>query len=349
MKKHTIAILLLISVFSFISQGSFAQNRDKKSLKALIIDGQNNHGIWPKTTAIMKDYLEQIGFQVDVERSAIAWVGPHNDNDPTVGKERRMQFLDEYAVPSKRPVTSVEKPAPDPDYKPDFSKYNLVVSNFGWNAAPWPQETQDALEKFVSNGGGLIITHAASNSWPEWNEFNKMIGLGGWGGRSEKSGPYVYYDNNNTLVRDTTKGPAGSHGKQQQFLVTVRNKKHPITKDMPDQWLHAQDELYDRLRGPAEKMSVLATSFSDEELNAPFGRVKGTNRHEPMILTVEYGKGRVFHTPMGHSDYSMECVGFIITFQRGAEWAATGKVKIPIPKDFPTADKVSVRKWEKKN
>ena len=56
-------------------------------------------------------------------------------------------------------------------------------------------------------------------------------------------------------------------------------------------------------------------------------------------MTLDYGKGRVFHTVLGHADYSMNCVGFITTLQRGAEWAATGKVTIPVPKDFPTADK----------
>jgi type 1 glutamine amidotransferase len=63
-----------------------------------------------------------------------------------------------------------------------------------------------------------------------------------------------------------------------------------------------------------------------------------------MIFTVEYGKGRVFHTPMGHSPESMHCVGFITTLVRGCEWAATGKVTLTeVPKDFPTADKVSER------
>ena len=62
-----------------------------------------------------------------------------------------------------------------------------------------------------------------------------------------------------------------------------------------------------------------------------------------MLMTLEYGKGRVFHTVLGHADYSMNCVGFITTLQRGAEWAATGKVTIPVPKDFPTADKSADR------
>jgi type 1 glutamine amidotransferase len=54
-----------------------------------------------------------------------------------------------------------------------------------------------------------------------------------------------------------------------------------------------------------------------------------------MIMTIDFGKGRVFHTPLGHADYSQECVGFITTFQRGSEWAATGKVTLPVPADFP--------------
>ena len=97
--------------------------------------------------------------------------------------------------------------------------------------------------------------------------------------------------------------------------------------------------FYDRLRGPAEEMQVLATAYSQKDKG-------GTGRHEPMIMTINYGKGRVFHTPMGHADYSQECVGFIAAFTRGAEWAATGKVTLPLPKDFPSADKVSQRKFD---
>ena len=79
-------------------------------------------------------------------------------------------------------------------------------------------------------------------------------------------------------------------------------------------------------------MKILATAFSSK-----------SQRHEPMIFTIDYGKGRVFHTPMGHADYSMKCVGFITTLLRGTEWAATGKVTVEIPEDFPGSDKVSQR------
>ncbi|HMC10661.1 MAG TPA: ThuA domain-containing protein, partial [Pirellulaceae bacterium] len=126
---------------------------------------------------------------------------------------------------------------------------------------------------------------------------------------------------------------------QHAFQIVVRDAEHPITKGMPREWLHVNDELYDKLRGPGQNMHVLATTFSDPAKG-------GTGRHEPMILTIDYGKGRVFHTPMGHGNDSQECVGFIATFIRGCEWAATGKVTEPIPSDFPAADKTSQRKFE---
>jgi uncharacterized protein len=353
MKRSALVLSIIFLCAGVLSLHAFPGGpigpSQKKKLKALIIDGQNNHGIWPKTTAMMKDYLEQTGlFEVSVDRTAFTWQGPHNDNDPGVGAEKRKQLLDKYPLVKGKTFQQVEKSQTDPDFKPDFSQYDVVISNFGWTAAPWPTETQKALEKFVSEGGGLVIIHAADNSFPEWLAYNKMIGLGGWGNRTEKDGPYVYYDKANHLVRDTTKGPGGSHGKQFEILVTTRNASHPITKGMPTEWLHAQDELYDRLRGPAENMTILATAFSDDEQNAsPFSPLRGTDRHEPMMMTIGYGEGRVFHTPLGHTDYSFECVGFITMFQRACEWAGSGKVTQKIPKDFPTKTEVKKRPWTK--
>ncbi len=310
---------------SFIALVSYGYTEEK--LKALIVDGQNNHAAWPKTTMMMKSYLEKSGlFTVDIARTQFTWNGD--------------KWLEAYPLNDGVKREHLKQPMADPDFKPNFSKYQVVISNMGFNAAPWPSETQAAFEKYVADGGGFVVVHAADNSFGDWAAFNRMIGLGGWGGRTEKSGPYVYLDDQGSVVRDTSPGKGGSHGSQHEFEVIVRDTEHPITKGIPKKWLHAKDELYDRLRGPGEGMKILATAYASPEH-------KGSGRHEPMVMTVDYGKGRVFHTPMGHDDYSVECVGFITLFQRGAEWAATGKVtQTAVPADFPTAEKSSSRVFQ---
>lgn len=60
-------------------------------------------------------------------------------------------------------------------------------------------------------------------------------------------------------------------------------------------------------------------------------------------MAIRYGQGRVFHTTLGHDVAAMQCVGFIVTLQRGAEWAATGRVTMPVPHDFPSATEVRTR------
>jgi type 1 glutamine amidotransferase len=107
-------------------------------------------------------------------------------------------------------------------------------------------------------------------------------------------------------------------------------------KGLPKRWMHAGDELYNKMRGPGTNMTILATAYSDPSNS-------GTGRDEPMLMVSTFGKGRVFHTTMGHDIPALSCVGFIATFQRGTEWAATGNVTQKVPADFPTADKVSIR------
>ncbi len=272
------------------------------ALKVLIVDGQNNHN-WRATTPLLKKALEETGlFTVDV-----ATTPDRNQND--------------YAQAMAK-------------FHPAFASYNVVVSNY--NGDDWPVETRKSLESYVSGGGGLVSVHAADNSFPNWKAYNEMIGLGGWGGRNETSGPYVYWKNGK-FVRDTSKGAGGTHGAQHPFLLEVRQPDHPITKGLPLKFRHAPDELYSLLRGPAKNMTVLATAYADPK----FG---GTGRNEPILMTIDYGKGRVFHTTMGHDAPQCRSVAFIVTLQRGTEWAATGNVTQSVPADFPGADQPSVRK-----
>ena len=119
-------------------------------------------------------------------------------------------------------------------FKPDFSAYNVVVSNY--NGEAWPKATQEALVQFVRGGGGFVVVHAANNSFPEWKEYNEMIGLGGWGGRTEKAGPYVRWIDGK-IVRQQIPGRTGSHGPIQPFQIVIREPNHPITQGLPEKFM----------------------------------------------------------------------------------------------------------------
>jgi len=166
-----------------------------------------------------------------------------------------------------------------------------------------------------------------------------MIGVGGWGGRNEKSGPLLRL-REGKFTHDTTAGPGGHHGAQHAFVMQTRAPRHLIMTGLPPKWMHAKDELYDRLRGPAVNVTVLASAYSDPKTG-------GTGEDEPLLFAIRYGKGRGFHTALGHNNgkdvTAQQCVGFIVTLQRGTEWAARGKVTQKAPADFPTAEKVSLR------
>jgi type 1 glutamine amidotransferase len=294
-----------IAVFAVFCVGfaavSAAQSQpsaqDGKKLRVLIVDGYDKWHDCRVLTPLMKQMLEESGrFVVDVAEA--------------VTPEEASQF------------------------RPRLADYDVVVN--AYVGTDWPAETKKDFEAFVNGGGGYVCVHAADNAFANWPEYERIVGLSGWNGRDEKTGPYVFYNDEDELVREDSPGPAGKHGTQHEFRVRIRNGQHPITRGLPPVWLHAKDELYDSLRGQTDNLDVLATAYSDP-------KQQGTGRHEPVLMAIGYGKGRVFHTVMGHADYSMKCVGFVTTFLRGTEWAATGAVTIPVPDDFPTANQTRSR------
>jgi uncharacterized protein len=294
--------LTVFSIFMFSVSSAIAappSAHGSGPIRVLLLDGQSagTYHNWKLTTPVLKEELEETGlFEVTVVTA------PQSDGDFS-------------------------------GFKPDFSHYQVIVSNY--DAPDWPEDLRTQFEQFVSNGGGLVIVHAADNAFPDWPAYNLMTGIGGWRKRTEQAGP-MWYFKDGKLVSDTSPGSAGKHGARLPFQVVTRQPEHPIMKGLPPIWMHVGDELYAALRGPGKNMTVLATAHSDAKNH-------GTDHDEPMAMVLSYGKGRIFHTPMGHDVAALSCVGLITLFQRGTEWAATGKVTQKVPVSFPTASTVSFR------
>ncbi len=281
----------------------------------MLLTGQSSkYHDWTKSAPLVRSHLEQTGlFSVDV-------------------------------------VTTPPTGADMAGFRPDFSGYAAVVMVY--EGAEWPEATKAAFVDYMRNGGGLVSVHDTDNAFPYWKEWNEMIGVGGWGfkadgnigARNETWGPKIRWRDGRMVLDDTTPGNA-THPPRHDFLVTTRAPEHPVMQGLPPSWLHASDEIYSQLRGPAKNVTVLATALPDK---AKFPTATGEN--EPVLMAISYGRGRVFHTTLGHVGpkdnppfASIACAGFVVTLQRGTEWAATGRVTQKIPADFPGAERTSLR------
>jgi len=260
-----------------------AMAADKINL--LIIDGQHNHN-WQATTPAVKTILTDSGrFNVDVATT------------PT----------------NKDPKDAWAK------FKPDFAKYGVVLINY--HGQSWPADVNQAFEKYMENGGGLVFYHAALFSFPQWEAWNKGMALG-W--RDNKYGDRITIDNDGKIVRTPKgEGPGGGHGPAHAFEMTTRLPDHPIMKGFPDKWMRTiKDELYHGQRGPAQNMTILATAFSAKSGG-------GTDANEPIAWITPWGKGRVFATLLGHDLPATTQPDSAALLARGCEWAATGEVTLP--------------------
>ena len=142
-------ICLVITVFMIFASATPAT----PPISAMILDGQSggSYHAWQQVTPVLKKQLEDSGlFHVDVLTS------PMSNGDFST-------------------------------FKPDFTKYQVIISNY--DAPDWPADLKASFEKYMSNGGGFVSVHAADNSFPGWKAYNEMIGVGGWRGRNQNAGP----------------------------------------------------------------------------------------------------------------------------------------------------------------
>jgi len=308
----------------------------EQRLSVLIVDGRNNHD-WVETTEALRATLKQAGrFDVSVttapERKTVRGLRRPRGKEADV--QARFNVADRALKTLSQPAQAEFVKAWS-EWKPDFAKHDVVILNY--NGPEWPSPLKKSLESYVKAGGGLVLVHAANNAFGNWDAFNDMIGLG-W--RKGGFGDCIKWLSGEGRPFVTCEDCNSGHGSKHPFQVTVRKLDHPIMRGLPPVWMHGQDELYHNMRGPAKNLTVLSSAFSDP-------KQRGTGEHEPITWEVAYGKGRVIVTTMGHfwpqQDWwdSLHCVGFQTVFARSAEYAATGKVTLPIPDEFPKPGEAS--------
>ena len=287
----TLLLGLLVLVEGALGDTAVAQ-ADAAKIKVLILDGQNNHD-WRATTPVIRKILEDSGrFRVDVATA------------PSSKEDARQRET----------------------FAPPFQQYAVVVSNFSDFGGPTaPKTLMDKLTKWVADGGGLVAVHAATAGLQKFPEHGRMVGLG-WG--SPQHGDRLAVDASGKVVRTPAgQGNGTGHGAHGPIDATTWGADHAITRGLPRRWRVNHDELWFSVRGPAEKLTVLAT-----------GHAPQTKQNEPILWTVDYGRGRVFVSLLGHDAAAMRDGGFRTTLRRGAEWAATGRCTLPVPGDFPAVN-----------
>jgi type 1 glutamine amidotransferase len=222
-------------------------------------------------------------------------------------------------------------------WRPAFKDYDVVIqhSNDLGGGPPWPPEVQKAFEAFVRDGGGVYVWHGGNNAFTDWPAYNEMIGLG-W--RKKDFGPAIAIGEDGKTIRiPAGEGPDTGHGARLDTVVK-RLGDHPIHAGLPRAWLTPDIEVYYYARGPAQRLDVLSYGFDPK-----------TNMNWPLEWTTTYGKGRVYTSTFGHvwkgdtQPARMRCAGLQTVVVRSLQWLARRPVTWPVPADFPTADRVSVR------
>jgi type 1 glutamine amidotransferase len=262
--------VLRLAAGLFVAALPFAANSvvpAQTPIKILLITGQSNrYHNWEVSSPIVKRQLE----------------------------ESRRFVVTVAATPPKGEAPNQDMSS----FAPKFADYQAVVLDYeGFEFAP---SVKQSFVDYVRNGGGLVVLHAADNAFPGWPEYNEMIGVGGWGGftpgytnRTQSAGPKIRWRDGGMVLDNETPGTA-QHPSPHDFLMTVRIPEHPVMKGLPSAWLHANDELYSNLRGPAKNVTILATAIAQTSMP------NGTGEHEPIIMAITYGRGRVFHDTLGH-------------------------------------------------
>ena len=233
--------ILIISILTLQLGNSLIYTQDQKPLKALILTGQCQR-----------------------------W---HNWEESS---RQLKNYLIDTKIFSIDMAISPQKGSDMKGFAPDFKNYDVIVIDY--EGDNWPETTINNFIEYVYNGGGVVFIHTAFAAINGYKEFDEIVGLRTY--QYDNLGPHVYFENGR-IVKDSLVFTAGFHPPVHDFLITIREQDHPITKGLPESWLQPSDDLYSNLRGPAKNLTILATAYSDT-IKGP----RTTGKHEPMLYKV---------------------------------------------------------------
>jgi hypothetical protein len=299
------AVLLSGGSLGFAGETTTAPADSGKKIRVLIIDGVSNHN-WKLNTRLLRGILEPGGlFDVAVSTSPPTATSPGWDA-----------------------------------WRPKFGDYDVVLQTYNdiHGGPPWPEEVKTQFVSFVNNGGGVFIYHSANNAFADWAQYNDIIGLG-WRNVSYGTALQMSADGSITPL-PPGQGRGTGHAARADVVVHQLND-HPIHQGFPPAWKSPMLEVYFDARGPAKNLQVIS-----------YGKDPRFGDYWPIEWVVTYGKGRVYCSSLGHvwsdENETHQPVDLLAADEqtlipRAIEWLAGRPITVPVPSDFPTAEKTSIR------
>jgi type 1 glutamine amidotransferase len=302
-RRASLTAIFAVCAWLALPAGLCRATGESPRIQVLIVDGFSNHD-WRRTTHWVKAILEPTGlFEVSVSTA------PARMDDPA------------YAT-----------------WLPDFKGHEVVVqtcNDLTGTGCPWPEPAREAFDRYVREGGGVFMMHAANNAFASWEAYNRIIGLG-W--RKRDFGQALRVRDDGSIERiPAGEGPGTGHAIRQDRVVH-RLGDHPIHHGMPRAWKTPLLEVLTYARGPAENVEVLS-----------WGEDPAGHGRWPLEWTVRYGQGRVYASSFGHAwqdelaPVNFRCAGFQTLLVRAVQWLAKRPVDFPVPPDFPNEETLSLR------
>ncbi len=297
----TVCVMLLVGLGGLPVEVWAGQADAAAKIRVLIVDGYSNHD-WRRNTEMLRGILETTGlFDVSVS-----------------------------TAPNKPQDSGWDQ------WRPAFADYDVVIqtcndlpggANGSTPGPAWPREVQEAFERYVADGGGVLIYHAGNNAFANWKAYNEIIGLG-W--RKADFGRAISLSEEGDIqIIEPGDGGGTGHGPRIDTVVRRRGE-HPIHAGFPDRWRCADLEVYYYARGPARNLEVLSYAWDPK-----------TKRYWPIEWTVRYGQGRVYNSTYGHvwqdqvDPSNIKDPAFLTILPRALQWLAGREVTFSIRDDFP--------------